>query len=576
MSTTQILSVFATMCGGLALFLYGMSIMSSGLEKLAGGKLQSALKKLTKNKLLGFLSGLGVTVVIQSSSAVMVMLVGLVNSSIIDFSSSVGVIMGSNVGTTVTSWLLSLNGINGESFLLMLLKPIIFSPILALIGVGIRMFSKNESKRDIGTILVGFAVLIIGMDMMSESVSFVKDSQAFVNMLTMFTNPLIALLVAIVFTSIIQSSSATIGIIQALALTGQISVGVAIPLILGANIGTCVTGMFASIGSNSNARKVSVYQIYFNIIGTIIFLPVVLFLGKYESMPATVVTIALIHTVFNVLTSVVFIVFSKLVEKLTEKSVRADNRKSDEIYINEQLLSTPPVAVLHCKSLLCDLSEISKTSVLNSMSLLTSFDKQASQTIFDYEKLSDDYEDKLGAFMVKLGGYDLGVSDSRELGRLLHTIGDFERICDHSTNLVELAQEIEQKNIEFTPEALNELKVITSAVNEIMEITVSTFKNDNSELAKDVEPLEQTVDILCTTARQNHIDRLKDGMCTVTSGFVFSDIIQNLERVSDHCSNIAIFTVRKNFENVDAHSIKYDKTDAYRQKYDAFCKKYSF
>ena len=582
MTATEIISMLAGLSGGLAFFLYGMSVMSAGLEKMAGGKLERTLKKVTSNYMMSFLLGAGITIAIQSSSAMTVMLVGLVNSGIMEFGQTIGVIMGSNVGTTLTSWLLSLNGISdGGSVLITLLQPIIFAPILALVGIAVRMFSKNERRCDIGLILVGFAVLIIGMDMMSSSVGAVKDMEGFNDMLTVFKNPIVAVLVSTVFTGIIQSSAATVGIVQALALTGSITYEMAIPLVLGANIGTCMTALLSAIGANKNAKRVVAIHIYIKVIGTVICLIALgivnaLFPGFTENT-ISMFGVALVHTIFNVANTVVLFPFNNFIIRLAEKTIKGDESLKT-VFLDERLMNTPPMAIAECKRLVKEMAEMSRESINLSLQLVNQYDESKARTIEKNEETVDRYEDKLGTYLVKLSSNELSEHDSHEVGRLLHTIGDFERISDHAINIKNTALEIKNKDLKFSEQAREELETISNAVIEILDLTVQSFSDDDVISASRVEPLEQVIDMLKDELKERHIARLQEGKCTIVLGFVFNDLLTNYERVSDHCSNIAVATIQRDAAKQDVH--KYLKkiksgSDEFEEEYKIYEKKYS-
>lgn len=584
MNSTDIVTMLAGLAGGLAFFLYGMNVMSSGLEKMAGGKLEATLKKVTSSYWLSLVLGAGITIAIQSSSAMTVMLVGLVNSGIMQFSGTFGLIMGSNVGTTLTSWLLSLTGVQGDSVWLMLLKPIIFAPFLALIGTALRMFSKKEKHHDIGAILIGFTILIIGMDLMSSAVGIIEEKGGLEVFLTMFSNPFITVIISTLFTGIIQSSAATVGIVQALALSGVITYEMAIPLVLGANIGTCVTALISVIGTDKNAKRVAAIHMSVNVIGTIIFMiglaVVNIFVPELSSSTVTMFGVALIHTIFNVTIAVVLSPFKKWIIKLSTIIVPD---KSDEVYkhhvfLDERLIATPSIAVAECKRLAIEMGELTKKSIFDAIKLFAKYDESIALDIRESEEAVDRYEDKLGTYLVKLSGVDLTDTDSHEVGRLLHTIGDFERISDHALNIVGLAQEINDKKIVFSKEASAELNRMTSAIEEILDITTEAFMLDDVDKAAKVEPLEQIIDALKSTLKTRHVKRLQDGKCTIELGFVFNDLISNYERISDHCSNIAVSTIQRNAKKQDAHkylrAIKNDENGYFAALYKEYEKKY--
>lgn len=585
MTAVDIVEMLALLCGGLAFFLFGMNVMSSGLEKMAGGTLESTLKKVTSSYWLSMFLGAGITIAIQSSSAMTVMLVGLVNSGIMEFGSTFGLIMGSNVGTTLTSWLLSLAGVGSDGNVwLMLLKPVIFAPFLAIIGTALRMFSKKEKHYDIGAILIGFTILIIGMDLMSQGVGVIEEKAGLEVFLTMFSNPIVTLLISTLFTGIIQSSAATVGIVQALALSGAITYEAAIPLVLGANIGTCVTALISVIGTEKNAKRVAAIHMSVNIIGTVLFMIglgiVNMFIPELPSKNCTMFGVALIHTIFNVTIAIVLSPFKKWIVKLATILVPDKETDADRhtVFLDERLIATPAIAVGECKRLAAEMGEMTKASIFEAIELVAKFDEEKALRVRESEELIDRYEDKLGTYLVKLSGVDLTDTDSHEVGRLLHTIGDFERISDHALNIVGAAQEIKDKKIVFSNEARSELSRVTAAIVEIMDITVDAFVNDDIDKASTVEPLEQVIDALKDTFKQRHIKRLQDGKCTIELGFVFNDLISNCERVSDHCSNIAVSTIQRNAPKQDAHkylrSVKNDENGLFHTLYKEYEKKY--
>lgn len=549
---------FITLFGGLAFFLYGMNVMSGGLEKVAGGRLEVILKKMTSNPLKSLLLGAGITVAIQSSSALTVMLVGLVNSGIMDLSGTIGVIMGSNIGTTLTAWILSLAGIEGNNLFLKLLKPEAFSPIFAFVGIILVMVSKKAKRRDAGKIMIGFSVLMYGMQLMSGAVSPLADMPEFSSMLTAFENPILGVIVGAVFTGIIQSSAASVGILQALSLTGSITYGMAIPIIMGQNIGTCVTALLSSIGVNRNAKRVSVIHISFNLIGTIICL--VIFYGinyfvnfAFVSKSISPVAIAFVHTVFNVVTTLILLPFTKQLEKLAKVVIRGEDGKGEVVMLDERLLSTPGVAIARCKELTVEMADMAKTSFQKSMELVFKFDEAAAEKIDDDENTTDMYEDNLGSYLVKVSRKSLSVEDGHLISNLLLTIGDIERIADHASNMVKTAREIKDKNIKFSDDAEQEIKSVSSAVSEILDLTFEAFKNNDLSIAKRIEPLEQVIDKLNHKLKSMHISRLCQGECTIEMGFIFNDLLTNYSRVADHCSNIAVCLIQIADDSFDTH-----------------------
>ena len=547
-----------TLIGGLCLFLFGMNVMGDALERRAGGSLNKILAKLTKNKLTGFLTGLGVTGIIQSSSATTVMVVGFVNSGIMTLKQSISVIMGANIGTTVTAWILSLGGISGDSLFIKLLKPSSFTPVLALIGTILLMFSKSGKKKDTGTILLGFATLMFGMETMSGSVSGLAEIEEFKNMFLIFRNPILGVLAGTVLTAIIQSSSASVGILQALAVTGQVSYGAAIPIIMGQNIGTCVTAMLSSVGTTKNAKRAAVVHLSFNVIGTVIWLTVfgivsAVFKPALLNMPATLPGIAVTHSLFNIACTALLLPASSLLEKLAMKLVPDSGSEVKISELDERLLATPPIALERCGVLVKKMAELSVTSLKESMNMLFGYDSHTADEIRENEDKADHYEDILGTYLVKLSGHQISDSDSCTVSKLLKAIGDFERISDHSVNIVESAEEINQKQIAFSETARSEIEVMCSAVSEILTISYNAFMNNSVETAKTVEPLEQVIDGLKKKLRNNHIARLKKGDCSIEAGFVWADLLTNLERVADHCSNVAVCVIDAKENNMNVH-----------------------
>ncbi|MCI6990702.1 MAG: Na/Pi cotransporter family protein [Clostridiales bacterium] len=547
-----------TLVGGLSLFLFGMNLMGASLEKRAGGSLKALLGKLTSRKILGFLTGLGVTAVIQSSSATTVMVVGFVNSGLLSLHQAINVIMGANVGTTVTAWILSLTGLDSGNFFIQLLKPTSFTPILALIGVGLTMMAKSDKKKDVGMILLGFAVLMFGMDTMSGAVEGLKDVPEFQNVLLMFTNPILGVLAGAALTAIIQSSSASVGILQALSATGQVTYGAAIPIIMGQNIGTCVTAMISSVGANKNAKRAAVVHLMFNIIGTAVWLAVFYGINSvlhfaFVGQPIDQLGIAVVHTAFNVLCTVLLFPFSSLLEKLACRMV-PDTKAPDQIQIlDERLLSTPSVALVRCQEVAETMARISMDALKTGCQLLKNYDAKSAQAVRETEQEADQYEDMLGTYLVKMGRSNLSKNDSQQVSKLLHIIGDFERISDHAVNLVESAEEMQSKGLNFSIYAKKELEILTAAVGEIMDLSLEAFLKNDPVLAAQVEPLEEVVDTLKEQLRNRHILRLQKGECTIELGFVWSDLLTNLERVADHCSNIAGCIIEMAHDSLDVH-----------------------
>lgn len=573
----------AELFGGLAFFLYGMSMLSGGLENLTGGTLEQTLKKVTRNPFLSFFLGAGITIAIQSSSAMTVMLVGLVNSGIVDFCDTFGVVMGSNVGTTLTAWLLSLAGIGGDNFFLTLLKPMTFAPLLAFIGILFRMISKEEKKKNIGLIFIGFAILMTGMDFMSNSMNSVQEMKGFQSLLTAFSSPIVALLISILFTGIIQSSAATIGIVQALALTGAITYEMAIPLVLGANIGTCITAFLSSFGTNKNAKRVVALHIYVNVLGSVVCMIILCILKAVGvgvlSMTVSMFGVAIIHTLFNLVNTIVLIPFKKAIYKLCELTVKGDNDKTHTVFLDERLFNNTALAVSECHRLTNEMAEHARDSLTKAIGLISSYKSETAQYIRENEELIDKYEDKLGTYLVRLSNNELSENLSHSIARMLHSIGDFERIGDHALNICKVAEEMHNKNIHFSDEAKKEIAVITNAVTEILNMTVDSFINDDIELASHVEPLEQVIDTLNKKLKARHVARLQNGECTIELGFVFTDLLTNYERVSDHCSNVAVYTMQLPSDKLDAHKylakIKNAETGVFVDDFNMYAEKYS-
>ena len=550
-----------TLIGGLCLFLFGMNVMGESLEKSAGGGLNRLLSRLTTGKAAGFLTGLGVTAVIQSSSATTVMVVGFVNSGIMTLKQAINVIMGANVGTTVTAWILSLTGIESGSLVVQLFKPTSFTPVLALIGIGLTMFAKKTKTRDIGTILLGFATLMFGMDTMSDAVAGLKDVPEFQNLLIMFRNPILGVLAGAVLTGIIQSSSASVGILQALSSTGAVTIGASIPIIMGQNIGTCVTALISSVGTNRNARRASLVHLSFNIIGTTVILAIycianAIFNFQIINNPANELSIAVCHTLFNVLCTVLLLPASGLLEKLSYKFIKepaGDKTKDKNVELDERLMTTPAVAIDRCRKVSGTMAEVSVNALRSSLRLLTEYDNEVAEQIVLDESAVDHYEDILGSYLVKLSTYPMSDIDSNEASKLLFVIGDLERISDHAMNILRSSQEIMDKSLEFSESAQAELKAIIGAVDEIVTLTLDAFIRGDAQAATLIEPLEQVVDVLKKKLRANHILRLQKGHCSIECGFVWADILTNLERVSDHCSNIAVCIIEMAHDSMDIH-----------------------
>lgn len=554
-----------TMIGGLALFLYGMEVMGNGLSKASGGRLEQLLEKLTSNKLKAVLLGAGVTAVIQSSSATTVMVVGFVNSGIMKLSQAIGIIMGANVGTTVTSWILSLSGIQSDSFFMRLLKPTSFSPVLAVTGVAFLMFSKKDKLKDIGTIMVGFAVLMFGMDTMSAAVKPLADVPEFTSILTTFSNPVLGLLAGTLLTAVIQSSSASVGILQALCVTGSVTYGAAIPIIMGQNIGTCVTAMLSGIGASKNAKRAALVHLYFNIIGTVIFM--VVFYAIHAVVPfdfmadsANAAGIAVVHTAFNVFATVLLLPFASGLEKLACLTIKEEGEgleaqaKAEAIQIlDPRFLATPGFALEQCRTAAIDMAAYAKEALFLAMDLINHYDKAAAQRVEDLESRVDHYEDELGTYLVKLSSKNLSEKDSHTLSFLLHNIGDFERISDHALNIKQAAQEMKEKDLNFSNKASEELAVFTEAVKDIINTSLLVFQEEDVKLARMIEPLEEVIDYLNAELKKRHIKRLRKGKCTIEMGFILSDVTTSYERVADHCSNIAVSLLEIMEDEFDTH-----------------------
>lgn len=569
-----------TMVGGLALFLYGMQVMGDGLAKVSGGKLERILENLTSNPIKAVLLGAGVTAVIQSSSATTVMVVGFVNSGIMKLNQAVGIIMGANIGTTVTSWILSLSGLQGDNVFVKLCKPSSFSPLLAVIGVIFLLFIKDEKKKDIGAIMVGFAVLMFGMETMSDAVKPLANVPEFTGILTAFSNPVLGMIAGAVLTAIIQSSSASVGILQALCVTGAVSYGVAIPIIMGQNIGTCVTALLSSIGATKNAKRAAMVHLYFNIIGTVVFM--VLFYTvnavvgfSFLGTATNAAGIAVIHSLFNVFATMLLLPFGKGLEKLACLTIRDDvqpaeveeERKELQL-LDSRFLEKPAFAMEQSVHVANKMAEESKRTLFTAMDLLWNYTEDGAKKVGELENLVDQYEDELGTYLVKLSRQNLSVRDSHTLSIVLHCIGDFERISDHAINIMEAAQEMHDKKLIFSPKAEEELKVFSRAVQDIVEKAYAVFRDQDEKLAQKVEPLEAVVDELNQEVKKRHIRRLREGKCTIELGFILSDITTSFERVADHCSNIAVCVTQVREDTYDTHgylnSVKNEDSEIFR------------
>lgn len=577
-----------TMIGGLALFLYGMDTMGAGLSKLSGGRLEKVLEKLTANPLSAVLLGAGVTAVIQSSSATTVMVVGFVNSGIMKLSQAVGIIMGANIGTTITSWILGLSGLEGDSIFIQLLKPTSFSPILALIGVCFIMFSKREKKHDIGSILIGFAILMFGMETMSGAVKPLANEPGFTNILLMFSNPVLGVIVGALLTAVIQSSSASVGILQALCLTGAVKFSTAIPIIMGQNIGTCVTAILSCIGASKNAKRTALVHLYFNIIGSVLFLILFYTLNIFVDFPfleesATAFGIAAVHTIFNLFATAVLLPFGKKLEKLAYVTIPETEEEKGEVLsdfslLDDRFLDTPSYAVEQCRNVAVKMALLAKEGLFMAIDLISAYDEKKAERVMELEDTVDQYEDELGTYLVKVSSKDLSERDSRTISILLHSIGDFERLSDHSVNIVEAVRKMAEKEMEFSNKAKKELAVFVDAIREIVDKSVVVFENEDADLAKTIEPLEEVIDVINEELKKRHIKRLRKGKCTIELGFVLSDITTNFERVADHCSNIAVCLLQINEDSFETHEyldmVKRNDNTGFKQMYQSYLTKY--
>ena len=568
--------------GGLAFFLYGMHVLSAGLERMAGGKLEGLLKRITSNRFKALLLGAGITAAIQSSSAVTVMLVGLVNSGIMTIGQSVGVIMGSNIGTTMTAWILTLVGVESNNLFMQMLKPDNFSLLFAFIGILLTMGSKKQKRKDMGTILVAFAVLMYGMKLMSGAVKPLETEPAFMNLFTAFRNPILGVLVGVLVTAVIQSSSASVGILQALALTGAISYGAAIPIIMGQNIGTCVTAMISSMGVTKNAQKVAVVHITFNLIGTTLCLVLFYGVGAFVELPfmeasIDAVGIALVHTAFNLFTTTVLLPFTKQIEWIANRLL-PDQAGEKKRMLDERLMATPSIAIAECDALAKKMAGVAMESMSTAISLLTKFDQKKADAVYDYENQLDKYEDTLGTYLVKLSSKRLSEEDSLRVSKILHSIGDFERLGDHALNIKEAAQELQDKGLVFSQNAQREVAVLSSAIEEIMSAANQCYTTNDPVIAANVEPLEEIIDNLVDVIKAKHIQRLQAGECSIELGFILSDLLTNFERISDHCSNIGVTIIELSHNTFDTHKyLKNLKADnaSFKESYEQYAKKYS-
>ena len=580
MSYTNILNMIA----GLALFLYGMNLMGKALEKRAGKKLKQLLSKLAANPFKGFMLGTVVTAIIQSSCATTVTVVGFVNSGLMTLSQSVGIIIGANVGTAVTSWILSLTGLTGSAWYITIFKPTTFTPVIALIGIIIYMFSRKEKKKDTASILLGFSVLMFGMQTMSDSVAPLADVEEFSKILTMFSNPFLGLLMGVAFTAVIQSSSASVGILQALSMTGAIPYSSVVPLLMGFNIGTCVTAIISSSGATVDAKRASMIHLVYNIICAVILLPLFyllnsMFAFSFFSGYANTFGVAITHTIFKLISAFMMLPFSSRLEKLSRIIVRSSKSDGEKIILDERLFVTPTVAIEKARSVTNTMSDIVSVALVNAISIVGNYNEQMAEIVAANEDRADKYEDALGTYLVKLGEQQLTTDDSHEQSKLLHMIGDFERISDHAANIAESAHELNEKKISFSSEAEEELKVMMDAVSEAFRLSLNAFKYNDMQSAYQVEPLEQVVDILQKQIRARHIERLTKGACSIEQGFILTDILGNLERISDHCSNIAGCVIEIEQNSLDVHSflneLKSGHDKNYNEKYIEFGTRYT-
>ena len=570
------------MIGGLCLFLFGMNIMGQALERRAGSRLRTTLGKMTGKTMTGFLTGLVITAVIQSSSATTVMVVGFVNSGLMTLKQAIGVIMGANIGTTVTAWLLSLGGISGDAVWVQLLKPTSFTPVLALIGIIMYMFSKDSRKNDTGMILLGFATLMFGMDTMFGAVSGLREVPAFRQLFVAFTNPLLGVLAGAALTAIIQSSSASVGILQALALSGHVTYAAAIPIIMGQNIGTCVTALISSVGTSRNAKRAAIVHLSFNVIGTVVWLTVFCIVRAVAAPAilgesATMYGIAIAHTAFNVACTALLLPASGLLEKLAIRLVPDGKKKDAEVTLDERLLATPPLALEQCSVVAEDMAYYASGALKKAIDCVMEFDPKSAQEVRESEDKTDKYEDMLGTYLLKLGAEPLSDAASEEVTELLKLIGDFERIGDHAVNIIESAEEMHDKQLEFSRSAKYELSVMTAAVGEVMDLAVKAFAENDAQAASCVEPLEQVVDDLKNELRTRHILRMKKSECSIEAGFVWSDLLTNLERVSDHCSNVALCVLDLKKHTLSAHETQHQRKDVpeFAEHYRRYSEKYA-
>lgn len=577
-----------SLLGGLALFLFGMDVMGKALERQAGGKLQTILAKMSSNVFKGFFLGLAVTAVIQSSSATTVMVVGFVNSGIMALKQAVGVIMGANVGTTVTAWILSLTALEGESLLVQIFKPTTLAPLLGVIGIVLYMFTRSEKKQGVGTILLGFTTLMTGMALMSDSMAFLENEKWFADLMVSFTNPILAIVVGAVLTGVIQSSSASVGILQSLCSTGLVTGGVALPIILGQNIGTCVTALISTIGANRNARRAAMVHLYFNLLGVIIFAAIFYGVGAFvpwgfltETMSE--VNIAMIHTTFNVVTTLIMLPLHGVLEKLATLSVPEDKEPESTALLDQRLIATPAVAIQRAQEIAADMAQTASQALDGAIGLLEKFDSKGLESVKALENKTDEYEDALGTYLVQLTGTKLSVHDNRQLNILLYTISDVERIADHAVSIGKAGEEIYKKDIAFSDAAKEELKVLSKAVQAVVKSTVAAYCGGDLENARRVEPQEQVVDSLVKEIKSRHVRRLRNGQCKVEYGFVLEDLLTSFERVADHCSNIAVEMLQVSEGKLEAHEYltalkagELTESAKFDERFEKYRKQYTF
>ncbi|WP_026652647.1 Na/Pi cotransporter family protein [Butyrivibrio proteoclasticus] len=590
MSSLEMFSLVAGLVGGLAMFLYGMNVMSGGLTKAAGGKLEIVLAKVTKHPVIAYLFGVGVTALVQSSSASTVMVVGLVNSGIMSLKQAVSVILGANLGTTFTAWLLSLNAISSDNFIINLLKPTSFTPFLALIGIGLYMFAKTDKKKNIGTILLGFSVLMFGMSTMSNAVSPLKDVDSFKAFLTTFSNPLVGFMVGIIFTMVIQSSAGTIGVLQALSLSVKVKYSMAIPVVIGAEVGTCITAILSSLGANKNGKRTALMHLYFNIIKASLFMIIFYSLNAvmhfaFMETEIGMVGIAGIHTLVNLVATPLMLPFAGLLVNLALKTIPIDDKEKKEQEEQEgirtldpRFLSNPPFALEQARQAAITMANMSKDALTKAIGLITEFDEDEASEVDYLERKVDQYEDQLGTYLMKINSHHLGEQDSHTLSVLLHCITDYERISDHALNIMQKARNMDENKRKFSPKAQTEMDIFSSAVQEITDLSIRAFENQDIELAKTIEPLEEAIDGIQKEVKRRHVRRLRKGKCTIEQGFDLSDIGTDFERIADHCSNIAVGIIEVNDDAYDAHGyiehLKAEKREGFEKAVDFYERKY--